>query len=352
MNNMQKQRESNIELLRLFAILGVIILHVNINGGINYSIANKPLLVILMSLESISICAVNIFIMISGYYMWRRSNCNYIKLIMLVLEMLIIALGFEVLGFIKNGTFSFVGLIPNDYFVMFYCTLMIISPFINKAISEMNAKRCALICFILFSLYATFADAFANWFAQNGKNMQDISTITRFGSFNGYTIVNFVMMYVIGAWIHERSQEIEKMKTSVISGILVACIFITTVVSVVKVFENGSFILGIEYSYANPIIVLQSICLFILFTRFNIGTVKWINRLSSASFSIYLIHRRLLSYVIKQKMFEGNWVLALLKYFSIVIILFLAGWLFHELYRPIDKLLEKQLKKIIALNNS
>ena len=65
-------RNSNIELLRIILMFMVILLHFNnseMGGAFNYA-ENKPLnSFILYFLESLSICAVNCFMIISGYFL-------------------------------------------------------------------------------------------------------------------------------------------------------------------------------------------------------------------------------------------------------------------------------------------
>ena len=67
-----KTRQSNIELLRIFAACGVIILHYN-NAGIGggfAAVADGSLnQFIMMTLEMMAICAVNLYVLISGYFM-------------------------------------------------------------------------------------------------------------------------------------------------------------------------------------------------------------------------------------------------------------------------------------------
>lgn len=65
-----KMRESNIEILRIAVILGVIILHYNgeNGGGLEYIYPNSLNEIILVALESIFICAVDLFILITGCF--------------------------------------------------------------------------------------------------------------------------------------------------------------------------------------------------------------------------------------------------------------------------------------------
>ena len=66
----KSSRESNIELLRLLAGMGVIVLHFNYfpGGGGALETASGVNFYVLLVLEILCVSAVNIFILISGYY--------------------------------------------------------------------------------------------------------------------------------------------------------------------------------------------------------------------------------------------------------------------------------------------
>ena len=67
---MKKERQSNIELLRMLAIMGVVILHYNNQYfGAAFELVQPETVnyYILSVLESLSICAVDLFILISVY---------------------------------------------------------------------------------------------------------------------------------------------------------------------------------------------------------------------------------------------------------------------------------------------
>lgn len=44
-------------------------------------------------------------------------------------------------------------------------------------------------------------------------------------------------------------------------------------------------------SYINPLIVYTSLATVLLFSRINLGTIKWINWVSASVFAIYIIHQ-------------------------------------------------------------
>lgn len=80
-----KYRQTNIELLRIFSMLMVLVIHYNVatNGQTTHDmVMTEPLKAVgIASLKSLSFICVNSFIVISGYFgiRWKRKGlCNYL----------------------------------------------------------------------------------------------------------------------------------------------------------------------------------------------------------------------------------------------------------------------------------
>lgn len=88
---MSKQRASNIELLRIVLILMIIILHY-LNGGMGGLLLhvreNSTNYYLGHLLESFCIIAVNVFILITGYFSVNKTNISVSKVIRLLLIMI------------------------------------------------------------------------------------------------------------------------------------------------------------------------------------------------------------------------------------------------------------------------
>lgn len=66
-----------------------------------------------------------------------------------------------------------------------------------------------------------------------------------------------------------------------------ACALLLIVISI------GLFKLKISsliFGYLNPIIILQSVFLFMFFERLNIGKHRWINFIAASAFAVYMFH--------------------------------------------------------------
>ena len=101
------KRQSNIELLRIIAACGVIILHYNnpnIGGGfaaVNDGSINQG---ILTFFESLSICAVNLYVLISGYFMRDSMKRDFLKPVELIAQLIIIELAFCLIKELPKGS--------------------------------------------------------------------------------------------------------------------------------------------------------------------------------------------------------------------------------------------------------
>ena len=84
-----KERESGIELLRILAVAGVVILHYNsVGGALGYASLNDLNYRILCALESAFICAVNTFMIISGYFMYGKLRVSLRKPVSLLVQLI------------------------------------------------------------------------------------------------------------------------------------------------------------------------------------------------------------------------------------------------------------------------
>lgn len=198
---MKTERQSNIELARLLAVAGIFILHYNnpkIGEGITYA-QRSTNLYMLYILESVCVCGVDLFILISGYFLCTSNRRNLWKPIELILQVMLFSLGLFLLrSFINRKCITVKGvigsLIPVNYFVILYVTLYMISPFINIIFRNITARqfRCLLgLTLVLFSVYPTYVDVFSEI---TGREWNGLSTVGMYGSQWGYSFTNYISL--------------------------------------------------------------------------------------------------------------------------------------------------------------
>lgn len=328
------QRQSNIELLRILAMLGVIILHYNnplVGGAIVYSAEYPINNLILYVFESMTICAVDLFMVISGYFMCNITKRSLWKPLELIVQVIVISGSFYILTALINQNFSVKGLIgrliPNNYFVILYCTVYLVSPYVSSGLDKLdsaNLKRMMIVCFGLFSIYpitVNFLELLV------GRSLIGLNSISVSGDQAGYNITNFLLCWTIGAYIRKRKLQVSKNVNAV-------CYICTTAVILVAslVLKENESAWDAALSYCNPFVIVQASSLFSFFKQKNMGSIKFVNKLAEGAFMVFLMHSVFLYHIGIEFFAVGNpWLMALHVVLSAMVI-FLICWCIHVVY--------------------
>lgn len=159
----KKTRNSSFEILRLAAMLMIIVSHIyaGTQGGEQFSTANKVIYILTNSLFGAGL-GVIIFMLLSGYFLIKFSEQKLFKFISMTwvcsVFSLIIAIVFSLIT--KTPLFSiitkisvlkrFVPLSTNEYwYLSAYVCLLLLSPFINKAINAVSKKSFTILVSII-----------------------------------------------------------------------------------------------------------------------------------------------------------------------------------------------------------
>lgn len=142
--------------------------------------------------------------------MCKTKKRNLWRLIELFAQVIIFKEGIYLLRCIfGNTSFSFktalMTLVPNNYFVILYSVIFIMSPYINLMIdnlSDGSFRKLVVLMFLIFSVYTTAVDVIGEFL---DFEWVGLSPIGMYGSEYGYSIVNFVLMYMIGAYIKKET---------------------------------------------------------------------------------------------------------------------------------------------------
>jgi len=198
-----------MELLRIVATLFVIVLHYNNkNNGkaFVYTEALQMHYQILAWFEMLAICAVNIFVMISGYFMCHSRKVQVTKVFRLFLDTVFCnAIRYLLNCALKTTTFAVSNLlkfmIPLSWYVTVYAALYLLSPFINKLIRELTAGQFRILLCVLLAVFSVWPSALELITALTGIKLTSMCPLGTQGSGAGYTIVHFVVMYLVGAYL-------------------------------------------------------------------------------------------------------------------------------------------------------
>lgn len=146
-------RQSNIELLRIISMFFVLIVHAcfQSTGVPNYAVfqSNEIKTITEIILEFIAIPAVNVFILISGYFGIKCKFNNVLNIIYIIF-FLRLAMTICFINTINVNAETILLLIPGykDWFTSTYMLLLILSPILNTYIYNVsNFKKIRSMLF-------------------------------------------------------------------------------------------------------------------------------------------------------------------------------------------------------------
>lgn len=349
-------RNSNIELLRIFATFGIYALHYNldtIGGAISAATGNNR--IILSFSEVLFISSVDLFILITGYYLSTRKKVSVWKAINLILQFLLFRQGYYLAHILfRKAQFSpkqfLINFVPDNYFIILYCSLYLLAPFINLILKNLlDEKLTFFVCliFAMFSIWNTGVDISEVIRGQNWT--EGLSTIGLYGDQSGYTIINFILMYCIGAWLRRRKNKAPKNKYT-----LLKIIISVTLLTVQILYEDQTYYWGcISLKYQNPLVILNAVWWFDFFNGFKEKNNKIINKLGEATFTMYLLHAYFLRHMqIKTVVTQNGGALLVAHIVLLGITIFAVSFVVWNIYKRIieDRLLQLESKKRLEIS--
>ena len=349
----KQQRESNIELIRIFAIGGVVLLHYNYGRALTYVVPYSINSFLLIALESFFICAVDLFMMIPGYFCWHKDEWNILRAFTLLLDVISIKVMYCVATSLYHMNVPSIKqliscFIPANYFVILYISVMLVSPFVNRLVNIIDYKgfkRLLVVLFLLFSIAPMVIDSF--YIVFNKKPLYDnLSTISIAGSAYGYSFVNFLFMYIIGAFIGRFDYKIERKKA------LIGIAILWTLLCMLGYFTFlNSYEIHLAYSYCSPIVICLAAFYLLLFKSYNINFSKVVNTLASASFYVYLTHAYVLDLMnqVIAGAVSSNVVILFVNILVCIVASFVLGIIIKVTLRPLEKFLENMIDSKLLL---
>ena len=263
-----KERKSNIEALRLLSMLMVLNLHSFYGYDHGYGVCKF----LDFFRDSASVCAVDTFLLISGYFGIKWKIKGFYNLVFQVFfysfGVYIVAVYFNYVEFTTSGLLSNAKCLYDSWgFITGYLLLYVCSPMLNTFAEKTNTKQLFIYIIILF-----FAENF----------------ICR-----DYGYLNYGLLYLIRrflnrtdavARVHINAHKMYWIVTIMVSVVVYA--IVTSGLTSGQDFIQG-FVLG--YSYAGIFIILQAVFIFLAFAKMTF-TNKYINWCASSCLAIFLIH--------------------------------------------------------------
>lgn len=347
---MAKERQSNIELLRIIAALGIILIHIGDRGldTLQFGTVNHS---VVFLIESFAHCCVNLFLLASGFFLIKSDRRTLSKPLDLFLQIAIIDVVLFIafiatnrLDFTLYNVFKYCT--PNDYFVVLFVTLYLISPYFNQLLRKLSKKeyrRLLLIMMCIFSIFTISVDVYGEVM---GEKWFGLSPIGAWGSQQGFNIVNFILIYIFGGYL-SLFGEWDNVSNRKAAFILVLSILIVFTWALLNCFISHQ---GLQsaWCYHNPFIILMSVSCFILFLKKDIRS-KYVNILAKASFLCYIFHTRIVGLIPWGDIMQRNVFVLLLYMLGFCVVAYLISWFLYVTYTFMTKKLFDKINKPLEI---
>ena len=289
----RKVRNSNIELLRIISMLFIILNHYALRGGFTFESPMQFNSILVYWFHLAGKIAVNVFILISGYFLCTSKGANPKKVVRLLMQVLFYCCILIIAGWIigtvgKKQTIRLLFAVPYNYFsfVTYYMIMYMLSPWVNKLLASITDKSLLILWGIMTTIWVVIPTLFNSvFYVFFDMNMTFGSTYGPFW---------FLYMYLTAAVIRRREDHLghEPKKYLLTAGGLIVFIMLAEVL-LIFLSSKGVVAKGrIEYfrEYNTFFNVLCAVCAFMGFKNLKMENRAWINKLASTSFGVFLIH--------------------------------------------------------------
>lgn len=280
-----EKRNSSIEISRIFAMLLIILGHLCSHSEIITlnceSIINRTWM---RACPGFAYIGVDIFAIISGYFLCTVNRIKVKHIFRIWLQMLFYSVLIYVvlcgIGYNKFSLREFVrALLPYSssiwWYATTYITILVLAPFINKALDNLTIKRKSVLLGISIFLWSVFPSFI---YADMGFSY----------------VIWLLVLYQVGAFMRAKQSALVE-KKNIMVGVSVVILMLTFAVMAGDILLGNTwgnrFTLGSAFIYIHSIFMLMSafgFCVFFI----GIPTFhnSLINITSASTFGIYLIH--------------------------------------------------------------
>ena len=268
-------RCSNIELLRIVALLLIMLGHTHLRISPFPRMQDacmEPLSSFgKLMLSCIATTGVGIFIAISGWFGIKfRVNglAKYLFSVVFILWTVYgLAIAFHLTDFNMNGILYSLTFYEGYWFVIGYLGLYLISPLLNSFIEHASKReyQIVLLSYYLFQSYYSWTTAWYDYY-------------------NGYSIILFGGIYLTAAYLRKYPIEWLRKHAEVL---LVGVFLLMTIIAYLSTWKLGHA--GRQIRDDNPLVIFAAILLLLSFSKrkFQSRIVNW---LAASCFAVYLIH--------------------------------------------------------------
>lgn len=275
----KKERQSNIELCRLLAIICIVLVH---SVG-EYIIPDqgevaRPAYWWMAVCSSLGVLGPNIFLLISGLFSVKSKMTAYMSLLYMCLFYLFVRIVICVVTGVDIPSYTFLFVSKSNWFIPMYIGLLLLAPVLNDYIDKTDKRTLGLM-----TLAILVYDVWSDWYP-GGLNEE-----------NGHTIINFIAMYFAGRYIGLHG--VGKQVTRLAPIAFLLFISVSSFLTFYAIQRGWDSWVIFKLSANNcPLVMAASLFLFLTFKGMNLGHSKLINHCAKSVLGILLFHSFSASY--------------------------------------------------------
>lgn len=306
-NHTKKGRNSNIEIARIISMFLIVLGHFSWQTKWNFQGVSLIRKASIQYMWFGGKLGVDIFVLITAYFICRRTFVSYNSIKKLWLQVLyysivlslVGALIFQIPFGIKDILRTLFPVATGAYwFVTAYVVMMLLSPFINMMLATLTKKQYHQL---LITLFAIFCVASLTQAESIGFNLDEGATI--------------IGLYPFGAYLRLYQDDLRKLsRRQLVAGIILPLFLLFAsgiAIDFVSQIAPGSF--GMAHSFArffgsvSPLQLIPALSIIELCVVSKPRDSWIINKVASAVFGVYLLHcHPLLISFIWDEVVDGN----------------------------------------------
>ena len=282
---LNKQRNSNIELLRILSMFFIVLSHYAIHGNVKTDNLSLGFNRFLLDYVNFGKLGVAIFVMITGYYM-SKSRFKISRIINVILQTLFYSATIYIIMCITDHSLispwnifkCFFPVINYQYwFVTAYIVLVVFMPLINLLLEKLTKRKFRVLLFLLVFWYS-----FAPFFLRFDYYM------------NAGDMSYMIMFYCIGAYFRYFPDNwFSKKNNALIMSVSVFVFLCVFVIALDIISVKLNILVGkteIVFTVFSPVVLVLSASLLSFFVNLKPHYSKIINIFGGCVFGVYLIH--------------------------------------------------------------
>lgn len=277
------QRQSNIEILRIIAMFLVLFGHylpTRLTLSPDMLKTDFWASVGQMELQSFTFISVNCFVLITGYFgiNWKIRSFSWLIWLIAVWGIIAFVCSVALQSLFHSPHYAditkfFELTFTQRWFIGSYISLYVLAPILNSYIEKSSQKQ--------LGSYIVFFYIFSTIFGY----------ILHSSEFNeGMSVISLIGLYLLGAFIRKFKIKFFSFNRYIDLLIFFALgqLLVLGSIAIYKLGINKSI-----YGYLNPIIIIESVYLFLFFTKLKIKNISFINLIAASTFSAYLFHHHI-----------------------------------------------------------